>query len=79
MNRLDKVAYKRIFCDWKMYVAILMYFGIVNNGYATSVNVGKPPYLNTIADSAKVLHAHNYRRDGRRPAQSPSAKYPNLQ
>ena len=37
MNRLDRGAYKRIFSDWKIYLGILMYFGIVNNGYAVSV------------------------------------------
>lgn len=38
MNRLDKRAYKRIFSDWKIYCGVLMYFGIVNTGYATSVS-----------------------------------------
>lgn len=38
MNRLDSAAYKRIFSDWKIYCGILMYFGIVNTGYATSVS-----------------------------------------
>ena len=37
MNRLDKPAYKRIFSDWKIYCGILMYFGIINTGYAVSV------------------------------------------
>lgn len=32
MDRLDKNALKRSFGDWKMYVAVMMYFGIVNNG-----------------------------------------------
>ena len=41
MNRLDKPAYKRIFTDWKIYLGVLMYVGIVNNGYATSVSVFK--------------------------------------
>ena len=39
MNRLDKVAVKRIFSDWKIYCGILMYIGIVNTGYATSVSL----------------------------------------
>lgn len=39
MNRLDKRAYKRIFSDWKIYCGVLMYFGIVNTGYATSVSL----------------------------------------
>lgn len=39
MNRLDNAAYKRIFADWKMYAGVLMYFGIVNNGYAVSVSL----------------------------------------
>ena len=38
MNRLDGRAYRRIFTDWKIYCGILMYFGIVNTGYATSVS-----------------------------------------
>lgn len=36
MDRLDRNAVKRSFGDWKMYCAVVMYFGIVNNGYATS-------------------------------------------
>lgn len=32
MDRLDRNAVKRSFGDWKMYCAVLMYFGIVNNG-----------------------------------------------
>lgn len=39
MNRLDKQAYKRILTDWKIYCGILMYFSIVNNGYAVSVSL----------------------------------------
>lgn len=38
MNRLDRRAYRRIFSDWKIYCGVLMYFGIVNTGYATSVS-----------------------------------------
>jgi cyanate permease len=36
MDHLDKRAAKRIFSDWKIYVGILMYMGVVNTGYATS-------------------------------------------
>ncbi|TKA32161.1 hypothetical protein B0A50_01409 [Salinomyces thailandicus] len=36
MNRLNKPALKRILRDWKIYCGTLMYFGIVNTGYATS-------------------------------------------
>lgn len=39
MNRLDKPAIKRIFTDWKIWCGTLMYLGIVNTGYATSVSV----------------------------------------
>jgi sugar phosphate permease len=39
MNRLDKGAAKRIFSDWKIYVACFMYFGVVNTGYAGSVSI----------------------------------------
>lgn len=42
MNRLDRPAVRRIFGDWKMYVGVLMYFGIVNTGYATSVSLARP-------------------------------------
>lgn len=38
MDHLDKRAVKRVFSDWKIYCAILMYFGIVNTGYAGSVS-----------------------------------------
>ena len=38
MNRLDGAAYKRVFSDWKVYLGVLMYFGVVNNGYAVSVS-----------------------------------------
>lgn len=36
MEHLDKRAAKRIFSDWKIYVGIIMYMGVVNTGYATS-------------------------------------------
>ncbi|KAJ5135316.1 uncharacterized protein N7515_004594 [Penicillium bovifimosum] len=36
MNRFDKPAMKRTFLDIKIYIGALMYFGIVNTGYATS-------------------------------------------
>jgi MFS family permease len=36
MDHLDKRAAKRIFSDWKVYVGIMMYMGVVNTGYATS-------------------------------------------
>jgi hypothetical protein len=36
MNRLDARAAKRIFRDPKIYLGTLMYFGIVNTGYAGS-------------------------------------------
>ena len=36
MNRLDRPAIERIFSDWKIYVSIVMYLGVVNTGYATS-------------------------------------------
>ena len=36
MNRLDKVAARRIFRDPKIYLGIIMYFGVVNTGYAGS-------------------------------------------
>lgn len=36
MDRLDRAAAKRVFGDWKIYAGIVMYFGVVNTGYATS-------------------------------------------
>ncbi|KAF2685922.1 MFS general substrate transporter [Lentithecium fluviatile CBS 122367] len=36
MNRMDKHAARRIFRDPKIYIGTLMYFGIVNTGYAGS-------------------------------------------
>lgn len=36
MSRLDRLALTRVFSDWKIYVGMLMYFGVVNTGYATS-------------------------------------------
>ncbi|KAL3494744.1 major facilitator superfamily domain-containing protein [Aspergillus germanicus] len=36
MNRLDKASMKRTFSDPKIYLGPIMYFGIVNTGYAVS-------------------------------------------
>ncbi|KAI1343738.1 major facilitator superfamily domain-containing protein [Xylariaceae sp. FL0016] len=36
MDTLDKDARRRIFRDWKIYVGTVMYFGVVNTGYAGS-------------------------------------------
>ncbi|KAK2760789.1 hypothetical protein FQN54_002027 [Arachnomyces sp. PD_36] len=36
MSKLNKKTAKRAFSDVKIYLGILMYFGIVNTGYATS-------------------------------------------
>ncbi|OQD85747.1 hypothetical protein PENANT_c009G09215 [Penicillium antarcticum] len=36
MNRFDQPAIKRTFSDIKLYLGPIMYFGIVNTGYATS-------------------------------------------
>lgn len=36
LNRLDKTAVKRIFSDWKIYLGIFMYMGVLNTGYASS-------------------------------------------
>jgi sugar phosphate permease len=51
MNRLDKRATKRIFGDWKIYVGIVMYFGVVQSGYGTSFFI--PTILNEMGYSAK--------------------------
>jgi MFS family permease len=42
MHRLDRAAVKRIFGDWKIYCGVVMYFGIVNTGYAGSVSRAIP-------------------------------------
>ncbi|KAF5869736.1 putative mfs transporter protein [Botrytis fragariae] len=36
LNTLNKKSLKRILGDWKIYVGIFMYMGVVNTGYATS-------------------------------------------
>ncbi|KIW02927.1 uncharacterized protein PV09_05973 [Verruconis gallopava] len=51
MNRLDKRAARRIFSDWKIYVGIVMYFGVVQSGYGTSFFI--PTILNEMGYSAK--------------------------
>jgi uncharacterized membrane protein YfcA len=51
MNRLDKRSTKRIFSDWKIYVGIIMYFGVVQSGYGTSFFI--PTILNEMGYSAK--------------------------
>ncbi|KAF2122531.1 major facilitator superfamily domain-containing protein [Lophiotrema nucula] len=55
MNRLDKRAAKRIFKDPKIYLGVVMYFGIVNTGYAGSFFV--PTIIRELgytAESAQV-------------------------
>jgi MFS family permease len=51
MDRLDKRASRRIFRDWKIYVGIVMYFGVVQSGYGTSFFI--PTILNEMGYSAK--------------------------
>ncbi|KAF7858526.1 hypothetical protein EAF04_009126 [Stromatinia cepivora] len=36
LNTLNKKSLNRILSDWKIYVGIFMYMGVVNTGYATS-------------------------------------------
>ncbi|KAM3075811.1 hypothetical protein ACMFMG_007938 [Clarireedia jacksonii] len=36
LDTLNKKSFKRIFGDWKIWVGAVMYFGVVNTGYATS-------------------------------------------
>ncbi|KAL1953680.1 hypothetical protein VTO42DRAFT_2391 [Malbranchea cinnamomea] len=50
MDRLDKKALKRCFMDPKIYLGVLMYFGVVNTGYATSFFV--PTILNQMGYSS---------------------------
>lgn len=51
MNRLDKRANKRIYTDWKIYVGIIMYFGVVQSGYGTSFFI--PTILNEMGYTAR--------------------------
>ncbi|KAI9827522.1 MAG: hypothetical protein M1832_004872 [Thelocarpon impressellum] len=37
MDRLNAVSARRTAKDWKIYVGALMYFGVVNTGYATAL------------------------------------------
>lgn len=46
MDRLDKRAAKRAFSDWKIYCGVIMYFGVVNTGYSTSVSFSSTPNMN---------------------------------
>lgn len=41
LNTLNKESLKRIMSDWKIYVGIFMYMGVVNTGYATSFFIPK--------------------------------------
>lgn len=36
LNTLNRRSLKRILSDWKIYIGIFMYMGVVNTGYATS-------------------------------------------
>ncbi|PQE22379.1 MFS transporter protein [Rutstroemia sp. NJR-2017a WRK4] len=36
LDKLNRKSLKRILADWKIWVGALMYFGVVNTGYATS-------------------------------------------
>lgn len=38
MDHLDKRAAKRVLTDWKIYCGTVIYFGVVNTGYAGSVS-----------------------------------------
>jgi cyanate permease len=56
MDRLDKRSAKRIFTDWKNYLGVVMYFGVVQSGYGTSFFI--PTILNEmgyVARRAQVL------------------------
>lgn len=82
MNRLDIPAYKRIFSDWKVYCGVLMYFGIVNTGYATSVrflHLPSFPHTALATDQQRiVLHPDHPLRDGLRTHPRPSHGHPDL-
>lgn len=58
MNTLDSKAHKRIWRDWKLWLGILMYFGIVNTGYATSVSAAYSCSITSLTTN-KVLHTYN--------------------
>ncbi|KAH8808472.1 putative MFS transporter [Xylogone sp. PMI_703] len=51
MDHFDKRAAKRIFSDWKVYVGVVMYLGIVNTGYAASFFI--PTIINEMGYTAE--------------------------
>lgn len=52
MNRLDKAAAKRAFGDWKIYVGIFQYMGIVTTGYSGAFFV--PTIINELGYEAQA-------------------------
>lgn len=57
MDRLDATAWKRIFMDWKLYFASLIYIGITVSGYATALFV--PTIVNSLEYSGIESQVHS--------------------
>ncbi|KAL9073506.1 MAG: hypothetical protein Q9161_002927 [Pseudevernia consocians] len=57
MDHLDLAAWKRIFTDWKLYVASLIYIGITVSGYATALFV--PTIVNSLGYSGIESQVHS--------------------
>lgn len=57
MDRLDAAAWKRIFMDWKVYAASLIYIGITVSGYATALFV--PTIVNSLGYSGVESQVHS--------------------
>lgn len=57
MDRLDADAWRRIFTDWKLYVASLIYIGITVSGYATALFV--PTIVNSLGYSGIESQVHS--------------------
>lgn len=55
MDRLDKRSAKRVFGDWKIYCGIIMYIGVVNTSYSTSVSA-------TVQASIQIQSIADYRQ-----------------
>jgi len=79
MNRLDRPATRRIFADWKIYAAILMYLGVVNTGYSTSVSSCLPSHLDRKAtNDLSVLRAYHHQRTRLQSSKSSSTEHPHI-
>jgi cyanate permease len=52
MNRLDKAAVRRTFSDWKIYIGVFQYMGVVTTGYSGSFFI--PTIINELGYKAQA-------------------------